>query len=126
MAVRRTAVCALVAVATALALAAPAQARRTYCTPTGDYCLGMFKRGGQVYLGIDTFSFRGSFLLCLTSPDGNRKCLTFRLRRDRHNHHLYRSHVKWSDHFPHGQKGLYRAVWRYGGARFPSVTFTVG
>jgi hypothetical protein len=115
-----------VAALLAIALtAAPAQARRTYCAPDGDYCLGMFKRGGQIFLGIDTFAFRGSVTLCVQSPNGKRKCLVFKLRRDPSNRRLYRSHVKWSDHFPHGQKGLYRAVWHYDGTRLPLIHFRV-
>ena len=123
---RRLLACALAAIVVALAASAPAQARRTYCAQSGDYCLGMFKRGGQVFLGFDTFAFRGSIRLCVTSPNGKRKCVVFKLKRDPHNKHLYRSHIKWSDHYSHGQKGLYRAVWHYGKARFPEITFTIG
>jgi hypothetical protein len=122
---RRLVTCLLVALACAV-VAAPAQARRTYCASSGDYCLGMFKRGGQVFLGIDSFALRGSVRLCVTSPSGKRKCLVFKLRRDPRNKHLYRSHVKWSDHYAHGQKGLYRAVWHYGPTKLPGITFTVG
>jgi hypothetical protein len=122
---RRLLICALAAAALAAVGAAPAHARRTYCARDGDYCLGMFKRGGQIFLGIDTFAFRGSVRLCVQSPDGKRRCLIFKLRRDPHNGHLYRSHVKWSDHFPHGQKGLYRAAWHYAGTRLPLIHFTV-
>ena len=122
---RRLALCGLVGIAVAATCAPPAQARRTYCAKSGDYCLGMFERGHRIFLGIDTFAFRGKVKLCVQSPDGKRKCLTFKLRRDPHNKHLYRSHVKWSDHFPHGQKGLYRAVWHYAGTRLPLIHFTV-
>jgi hypothetical protein len=114
----------LVAALLALA-AAPAQARRTYCDPNGDYCLGMFKVAKRIYLGIDTYALRGNVRLCITSPDGKRKCLVFKLRRDAKNKHLYKSHVKWSDHFPHGQRGLYRVVWHYGSTKLPGITFTV-
>jgi len=106
-------------------LAGSAQARRSHCARSGDYCLGMFKRGGQVFLGFDTFRFRGSVRLCVTSPDGKRRCHVFRLRPAAGTRGLYRSHVRWRAHFPHGQAGRYRAVWSYGGARLPSVTFTV-
>jgi len=71
----------LVATALAIALvAAPAQARRSYCAPDGDYAW-MFKRGNRIYLGLDTFALRGAVRLCVTSPNGNRKCLVFKLRR---------------------------------------------
>ena len=107
------------------AFAGPAQARRTYCAKSGDYCLGMFERGNRVYLGLDSFAFRGTARLCVQSPDGKRRCKVFKLRRDRSTKGLYRAHVKWSDHFPHGQKGLYRAVWHYGGTRLPLIHFTI-
>jgi hypothetical protein len=124
---RRAACSVFVIAVAAIALAAaPADARRTYCAPDGDYCLGMFKVKNRIYLGIDSFALRGKVRLCVQSPNGYRKCLVFKLRRDRKQKHLYRSHVKWSDHFPHGQKGLYRAVWHYGPSRLPGITFTVG
>ena len=123
----RRVVCSAAAVALlAIALAAaPAEARRSYCAPDGDYCLGMFVRGHRIFLGIDTFAFRGKVRLCVQSPSGKRKCLVFKLTRDPHNKHLYRSHVKWTDHFPHGQKGRYYAVWHYAGSKLPGITFTV-
>jgi hypothetical protein len=122
---RRFALCTVVAIAVATACAPAAEARRTYCAKSGDYCLGMFERGNRVFLGLDTFAFRGSFRLCVESPNGKRRCKVFKLRRDPRNKHLYRSHVKWSDHFPHGQKGLYRAAWHYAGTRLPLIHFTI-
>jgi hypothetical protein len=118
-------ICALATAALAASVVPSAQARRTYCAADGDYCLGMFKVRGRIYLGIDSFAFRGNVRLCVQSPNGLRKCLVFKLRRDSSNGHLYRSHVKWSDHFPHGQKGLYRAVWHYAGTRLPLIHFTI-
>jgi hypothetical protein len=116
----------LAAAALAAVAVAPAQARRSYCAKSGDYCLAMVKRGGQIFLVIDSFAFRGRVKLCVQSPDGKRKCLFFRLRRDPRNKDLYGSHIKWSDHFPHGQKGLYRAAWHYYGTKLPLIHFRIG
>jgi hypothetical protein len=109
----------------AVLAAGPAQARRSYCAKSGDYCLAVVKRGGQIFLVIDSFAFRGSVELCVQSPDGKRRCRVFKLRRDPNNRDLYRSHVKWSDHFPHGQKGLYRVAWHYYGTKLPLVHFRI-
>jgi hypothetical protein len=71
----------LVAGVAALGLAASAEARQSYCSPSGDYCTSTARLGGAVFLRVGTFSFRGRVRICVTAPTGNRVCRSFLLRR---------------------------------------------
>jgi len=86
----------------------------------------MFKRGNRIYLGLDTFASAAPSVCASPHRTAIASASSFKLRRDAKDRHLYRSHVKWSDHFAHGQKGLYQAVWHYGKTKLPGITFTVG
>ena len=49
----------------ALAVADPAAAKVSYCSPTGDYCTSVAKLKGVRYLRISTFSFTGRVKICV-------------------------------------------------------------
>ena len=115
----RVATLALLAVAL---LPAAAEARSTYCSPTGDYCTSAKRKGGDVLLRIGTFSFRGTYRLCVRAPDGSATCKRFRLRRDRAG--VYSSAKGWSRHFPNKGGGVYRVRWqKFGGNLGPRLSF---
>ena len=111
----------------ALALcAAPAAARSSYCSPTGDLCFGARGQGTVTKLRITLMAhFFTRYRLCVTAPGGARDCRRFRVHRAAHG--LYDSTVRWASHFPSHGPGTYRARWRSGGASLgPAVRFAVG
>ena len=122
-----TAVGARVAIlVTALGLAtglpAAADARSSYCSPTGDYCTSAKRKGGDVLLRIGSFGFRGAYRLCVRAPDGSAACKRFSLRRDRAG--VYASSKGWSRHFPDKGAGVYRVRWqKFGRNLGPRLSF---
>ncbi len=117
----------LVAVLAAAALVtavqpAAALARSAYCSPTGDYCTSVTRKAGDVLLRIGTFSFRGSYRLCVRAPDGSATCKRFRLRRGRAG--IYSSTKGWRRHFPDKGAGVYRVRWqKFGNNLGPRLSF---
>lgn len=95
----------------------PAEARPivSYCSPTGDFCQGVFlgKRGWRA--DISTFSFRGKYRLCLRSSAYGRQCRTFRLRHSAHD--IYRGSVRLARQFRFGARTRYSVTWYLGGYR---------
>jgi hypothetical protein len=113
---------AILAVALLLLSAATAEARSSYCSPTGDYCTSVQKKRGDVLLRVATFSFRGSVRLCVRAPDGTATCKRFRLLRGRAG--IYASTKGWKRHFPDKGHGVYRVRWQAGGANLgPRLSF---
>ena len=113
---------ALVAVA-ALALPASADARASYCSPSGDTCLSVKRRGEVVLLRIGVVAgVASSYRLCVSAPDRSRSCRRFRLRRGRD---LDTGEVRWSSRYPHRGPGTYRARWDLGGGFFPPLSFRI-
>jgi hypothetical protein len=106
--------------------AAPAAARSSYCSPTGDYCKAAYKQGGKRRIELRTAALYGpttSYELCVRDPAGEETCRTFRLRHQRSG--LYRSRVTWSAHFPtDGPRGTYLITYDHGGIAYgPSLSF---
>lgn len=113
---------ALVAVA-ALALPAAAEARTSYCSPSGDTCLSVKRRGEVVLLRIGVVAgVASSYRLCVSAPDRSRRCRRFRLRQGRD---LATGEVRWSSRFPNTGPGIYRARWDLGGGFFPALRFRI-
>jgi hypothetical protein len=106
--------------------AAPAAARTTYCSPSGDLCYRAQDKGAATKLRITLMAhYFTRYRLCVTAPGGVRDCRRFRVHRAAHG--LYDSTVRWASHFPARGPGRYRASWRSGGAALgPSVRFAVG
>ena len=108
-------ICASGALAVA-GFGAPAQAKviDSYCSPTGDFCTGVFKAHGRIKLKISTFSLRGRYGLCVTNPVRRRTCHSFRLE---HRGGIYTDKVDFARNFPHGRAGRYTASWHKFGNR---------
>lgn len=119
-----TAATALAATALLLSVPASAPAAPTYCSPSGDFCLGAVKRGGVRYLTLDTFAFNGRVQVCVTTPKRRQQCRHFRLRR---NHGMWSMKARWSKHFRNDGAGTYSAHFRLSGLTLGKpVTFRVG
>lgn len=102
---------------TAVAPKARGARATTYCSPTGDYCVGVTKRGGATILSIASLAFSGSYRLCVSGPPG-RGCRTFRLVR---RGQMYVSGVR----FAAPSRGRYSASWFYGGSKLGrTLSFT--
>jgi hypothetical protein len=119
---------ALIAAAVAGVLLAPAaaDARTSYCSPSGDVCFAARRVDGRVTLMLDTFSFTGRVRVCVRPPGGGAEtCRRFRLRQAPQG--LYRIRARWSAHFPAAGPGVYRVRFVYGGVTLgrTAVTFRV-
>jgi hypothetical protein len=108
----------LAALAGALAVAAPAAARTTYCSPSGDFCTSVARLHGIRYLRISTFSFTGRVKICVRDPTAARICHSFRLRRAGS---LYQVKLVWKRHYPNRGAGVYRVTFFLGSARLGPV-----
>ena len=108
-----------------LALAAvPGEAKLVngFCHPTGDYCVGVLKRGGNTKLDITTPSLTASYALCAKrTVNGTRECHHFRFKVVPGG--LRESRVDFQTRFGGPPSGRYCASWRYGGSRLHSLCF---
>lgn len=87
----------------------------TYCSPSGDYCQGVFREDGRIKLRMSQFPFRGKYQLCVKPPRSSRSCSKFRWRKKKLG--LFRGGVDFASHFPSKRKGLYRVSWRTSGTK---------
>jgi hypothetical protein len=120
-------VCTLLVAAALLAgAAATAEARSSFCSPTGDLCYGARGKGATVRLQITLIAhFFDRYRLCVTAPGGTPRCRRFRVHPAAGG--TFASTVRWSAHFPFEGPGTYRARWRSGGhALGPAVSFLEG
>jgi hypothetical protein len=91
-----------------------------YCSPTGDYCIGIFvKQGVGRTLDVSGFALRGRYTLCVRRPTGHSDCRGFALKPNAAG--AYASSVRWTKHFPHRARGRHRVTWRYEGATLGRV-----
>ncbi len=112
----------LIAVA-ALALPASTEARTSYCSPSGDTCLSVKRRGEVVLLRVGVVAgVASSYRLCVSAPDRSRSCRRFRLRQGRD---LATGEVRWNSRFPDRGSGTYRARWDLRGGFFPPLSFRI-
>lgn len=101
---------ALAAVLAALLVPAARAADPSYCSPSGDVCIGIEHRGGDVYLQIVTYTlYFKRYRLCVRGPKG-KVCHTFAVSKSGEN---YASTVSWKKSFPNQGPGLYRVTWQY-------------
>jgi cbb3-type cytochrome oxidase cytochrome c subunit len=106
----------------ALVIVAPASARSSYCSPTGDYCISAQRRSGAVYLRVGTFSFRGRVRICVRRQTP--VCHSYTLRPRPHG--LYEAKVRWYGHYPNQGNGTYHVAFLFGSTRLgPVLSFTV-
>lgn len=87
----------------------------SYCSPTGDYCQSIVRQNGRLRAKISTFSFTGTYQLCVRTPRAGTDCNLFRLRRDSHD--IYQGSIGLSRHFNLQPSGRYTVTWRYSGYR---------
>jgi hypothetical protein len=106
------------ALSAALVLVAPAAARTTYCSPSGDFCTSVARLKGIRYLRISTFSFTGRVKICVRDPTAARICHSFRLRRAGP---LYQVKLIWKRHYPNRGAGVYRVTFFFGPTRLGPV-----
>jgi hypothetical protein len=86
----------------------------SYCSPSGDYCQGLIRQKG-VRAKLSTFSFRGSYGICVRSRMAGRDCKDSRLRRSSDG--IYQGSVGLARHFDIRPRGRYAVTWTYGGSR---------
>jgi len=107
--------------------AGPAAARvpvKTYCSPSGDVCFGIFRKSGAISLDLTTAArYFERYTLCVRPPRGVVACRRFAMRRSGG---VFASSVRWHTSFPARGAGTYRVTWRLGAALGPSLTFKLG
>ena len=106
-------------VSAALVLVAPAAAKTTYCSPTGDFCTSVVRLKGVRYLRISTFSFTGRVKICVRDPTAARVRHSFRLRKTAGG--VYQVKLIWKRHYPNRGAGTYRASFFLGATRLGPV-----
>lgn len=107
----------------ALSLWAPAaqankgdQVLASYCSPSGDYCTGIVKAKGEIYLTVRTFSFKDKYKVCVDPPGYRRECsYFFSLTAGKHG--IYASRENLGKTFPLEYTGEYKVTFFYGDAR---------
>ena len=115
---------AAIASASALLLVAPvgAEARSSYCSPTGDYCTQVFKRNGHRHFQLRTFSYRGEVKICVAAPNGVKACRKRRLRS--RSRGIWVATIRWDTDYPSGGRGTYRVRFYWQGTRLgPALSF---
>jgi hypothetical protein len=113
---------AAVAVA-ALVVTAPAGAKESYCSPTGDYCTSAAKIKGVRYLKIATFSFTGRVKICVKDPTAARVCHSFKLLKAGP---LYQAKVLWKRNYQNAGAGTYTVTFFWTGTKLgPALSFRV-
>jgi hypothetical protein len=118
---RRTTLPLLLILLGALALPAPAAARSSYCSASGDVCYGLSSGSDpKISLGLAAKYFDKA-RICVSPPSGNRTCGTFAVKRYGS---IYGVRVRWSSKFPNKGKGTYKVKF-YNGADSlgPAVSF---
>jgi hypothetical protein len=83
--------CCLGAVSTPGATAAP-KPLDSYCSPTGDYCIGVFGPKSDPVFELRTFSLTDQYKLCLKDGRYERQCGWWKLKHDKHG--IYKSRVR--------------------------------
>jgi hypothetical protein len=105
--------------ATAAARGAAAPRQKTiasYCSPSGDVCLGIVNRSGAVHLELSTAArYFDRYRLCVRPPGGGAvgplRCGSFPVLRRGPG---WGSSVKYARQYPVVGPGTYRVSWRLG------------
>jgi hypothetical protein len=97
----------------------------SYCSPSGDVCYGIFKRGGKVSLEITTAAkYFNRYTLCVrrTRPAAPQRCGSFPVFRQGGS--TWGSRVNYARQFPVKSPGRYRVTWKLGsGPLGPALQF---
>jgi hypothetical protein len=121
---RRSLLCALIAALVAVAPSAAAEQGRvkSYCSPSGDVCYGIFK-SGSVYSFRLTLAARyfQRYRVCVRPLGQQAKCKSFPVKKIGAS---WGGTVVWNRNYPvRGPRG-YRVTWRQGANRLgPPLTF---
>jgi hypothetical protein len=98
---------------------------KSYCSPSGDVCYGIFKRGGKVSLEITTAAkYFNRYTLCVrrTRPAAPQRCGSFPVFRQGGS--TWGSRVNYARQFPVKSPGRYRVTWKLGsGPLGPALQF---
>jgi hypothetical protein len=101
--------------------AAPAADKGSlYCEPSGDNCVAILIKHGKRRLDIASFTLRGTYELCVRSPDQKLKCRRFKLKYQKATK-SHNSSVAWRKNFGDRGKGRYRVQWRHKGRQVGKV-----
>ncbi len=119
-------VCLLAAVFLFPARAIAAQVRAadaivdSYCSPTGDFCQSISRKGsGDLDFKITTFSFRGGVDVCVRKRGRGRICQRRGLKPIGHG--LFEASARWGRNWPNLGRGSYFVSWYSGGSRIGHV-----
>ena len=118
---------ALAALAMMLGLATAGEARaetiKSYCSPTGDYCIGVSNVRGRAKLEISTFSF-SSYSVCLKGPGASSCVEDINMTPDSEG--IYSSRIDVVRKF-HPTGGRYKAAWFVGDSQIgKTLKFSLG
>jgi hypothetical protein len=94
-----------------------------YCSPSGDLCYGIFRKGADVELQITTAArYFTRYRLCVRPPTGAQTCRNVPIRMMGEQQG---SVVKWNKNFPNKGRGTYRVTWSQRGTKLgPLLRFT--
>ena len=116
-----SALVALYAIATAGGGQSATKPVASYCSGTGDLCLGVIRKDGALYMEITTFAqYFVRYSLCVKPPTGATTCRSFPIRR---RGQLYESSVLWHRNYPNRGPGAYRVTWKLQQPLGPTLTF---
>lgn len=87
----------------------------SHCSPSGDFCQGIFRKDERIKFDMAQFPFRGKYQLCVKPPRQKRSCGKFKWHRKTGS--LFRSRVDFARNFPSKGRGLYRVTWRVDGTK---------
>jgi hypothetical protein len=97
----------------------------SYCSPSGDVCYGILKRGEKVSLEITTAAkYFNRYTLCVrrTRPAAPQRCGSFPVFRQGGS--TWGSRVNYARQFPVKSPGRYRVTWKLGsGPLGPALRF---
>jgi hypothetical protein len=108
---------AAVALAAALAAVTPASSageRRiaSYCSPSGDFCYGIFEQRRVVRFELTTAArYFGRYRICVRPPAGATVCKSFPVVA---RGQAFGGVVRWARNYPYRGPGAYRVTWRLG------------
>ena len=83
----------------------------SYCSPSGDFCTAVTRRGGRIKFEISTFSFSGKYDICVKGPAG-KECKSSKLQSEGN---LYSDRVDWLRKFASAGPGRQKVVWKLSG-----------
>ena len=81
----------------------------SHCSPTGDYCIAIERKQGEIYASLRTFSFRGQYKLCLKAPLNDRECGWWKLHKRPHG--IYAGKVSLRKRYFTTGPGRYTVSW---------------